>query len=148
MLKQSNSYCLHGGFQNIFFRYLTPCVLYFVFFPTLCAFIPGRSKRDIRNVININMLISDCMLINSHVNVTMIVCCIYSHCCIVNINIVLLYHWQPEDFGSCRSVLTFLLFHLQSCPHTKFHSNCTENIEIKTISHRSVLIGWSSQSEK
>ena len=96
-----------------FFPLLNAVRFVFCFFPTLCAFIPGRSKRDIRNVININMLISDCMLINSHVNVTMIVCCIYSHCCIVNINIVLLYHWQPEDFGSCRSVLTFLLSHLQ-----------------------------------
>ena len=35
-----------------------------------------------------------------------------------------------------------------SCPHTKFHPNYTENIEIKTICYRSVLIGWSSQSEK
>ena len=32
-----------------------------------------------------------------------------------------------------------------SCPHTKFHPNWTKNIEIKMISYRLALVGWSGQ---
>ena len=35
-----------------------------------------------------------------------------------------------------------------SCLYTKFHPNCTENIEIKKICYWSALIGRSSESEK
>ena len=30
-------------------------------------------------------------------------------------------------------------------PHPKFHPNWTKNIEVKMISHRLALVGWSGQ---
>ena len=32
-----------------------------------------------------------------------------------------------------------------NCPHTKFHPNWRKNIEVKMISYRLALVGWSGQ---
>ena len=34
-----------------------------------------------------------------------------------------------------------------SCPHTKFHSNWTKNIEVEMISYRLASVGWSGRSK-
>ncbi len=37
----------------------------------------------------------------------------------------------------------YVVFLLDSCPHTKFYPNRTKNIEVKKICYRLVLVGWS-----
>ena len=52
-----------------------------------------------------------------------------------------------SQLENSRSYLKRILccFLPNSCPHTKFHPNWTKNIEIKMISYRLALVGWSGQ---
>ena len=52
-----------------------------------------------------------------------------------------------SQLKNSRSYLKLILccFLPNSCPHTKFHPNWTKNIEVKMISYRLALVGWSGQ---